>query len=292
LKLLETMPESRERQEYELALQLALGPPLYAAKGPGDPQVELVYSRARELCEQIGETSSLFSVLYGLQSMYCFRSEWRLAEESAQAVLRLVDETGDSGFLIEGHHTLVWTQGWQGDLLQCVSSCELVESLYDRKMHGSHSLKYGHDPAVCCMGLKALALWILGYPEQALQTIHEAMVLGRDLRHTFNEALTVLMATRVQGACGLFEESSTGAEALRDLCEEHGFGAFVGWASVFSGSNMARQGHAERAIHEIEAGVADLRATKTGMSEPFRITLLAEAYSKVGNPEHALVILG
>ena len=276
LKLLETLPQSGEGQEHELALQLALGPSLYAAKGPGDPEVELVYNRARELSEQIGDTSSLFSALYGLQSMYCFRSEWKMAEELARASLNLAEETGDSGMLIEGHHNLTWTEGWRGELLKCVSGAEKVKSLYDRTVHGSHSLKYGHDPLVCCTGLKALALWTLGYPQQALRSIDEAECLAHDLGHAFNETLTALNATWVQGACGFFEESSTRTQALRKLCEEHGFGAPVGWALVFSGSNLAKQGQAERAIYEIEAGDADLRARKTEMGGAIQ----ALAYSR------------
>ena len=61
-----------------------------------------------------------------------------------------------------------------------------------------------------------------------------------------------------------------------------------GWASVFSGSNLAKQGQADKAIYEFGTGVADLRASKTQMGEPFRVTLMAEAYSRAGNPEHAL----
>ena len=56
LALLATLPESPERTQHELALQLALGELLRATKGVGSPDVGEVYTRAYTLCQQTGET--------------------------------------------------------------------------------------------------------------------------------------------------------------------------------------------------------------------------------------------
>jgi predicted ATPase len=55
LGLLATLPETPARAQQELALQLALGPALSAAKGPAAPEVEQTYARAQALCQQVGE---------------------------------------------------------------------------------------------------------------------------------------------------------------------------------------------------------------------------------------------
>ena len=66
LNLLTTLPESRERSQQELAIQITLSLALRVTKGGGAPEVErLFYTRARELCEQVGELSQLFRVLLG-----------------------------------------------------------------------------------------------------------------------------------------------------------------------------------------------------------------------------------
>jgi predicted ATPase len=52
LEVLKAMPESPERFQQELELQLALGTPLIATKGFAAPEVGGVYARARELCQQ------------------------------------------------------------------------------------------------------------------------------------------------------------------------------------------------------------------------------------------------
>jgi predicted ATPase len=68
LAWLATLPESPERTQQELTLQIGLGGPLVATKGFSAPEVEKVYVRARELCRQGGETPQLFPVLFGLRT--------------------------------------------------------------------------------------------------------------------------------------------------------------------------------------------------------------------------------
>jgi predicted ATPase len=73
LKLLETLPETPERTQQELTLQLTLGAPLTAAEGYGAPAVAQAFGRARELCQQLGETPQLFPALRGLSLFYSIR---------------------------------------------------------------------------------------------------------------------------------------------------------------------------------------------------------------------------
>src|SRR6185503_4339568 len=59
LELLKTLPDTPERTQQELALQLTLGVPLVVTKGWAAPEVEKVLTRTRELCQHIGETPQL-----------------------------------------------------------------------------------------------------------------------------------------------------------------------------------------------------------------------------------------
>jgi predicted ATPase len=65
--LLKALPDTPERNQQELDLLIALSPALMAAKGYGAPEVERTYAQVLTLCQQIGETPQLFSVLVGLQ---------------------------------------------------------------------------------------------------------------------------------------------------------------------------------------------------------------------------------
>jgi predicted ATPase len=56
LALLEALPESSERIQMELSLQMGLGATLLIVQGYAGPDVEHPYLRARELCRQLGDT--------------------------------------------------------------------------------------------------------------------------------------------------------------------------------------------------------------------------------------------
>ncbi|HEV8718047.1 MAG TPA: hypothetical protein VGX03_35185 [Candidatus Binatia bacterium] len=67
LELLKTLPDTPERAQQELTLQISLGASLIATKGYGAPEVKKVYTRAQELYRQVGETPQLVPVLHGLR---------------------------------------------------------------------------------------------------------------------------------------------------------------------------------------------------------------------------------
>ena len=74
LELLKTLPDTPERTQQELTLQVALGAPLLMTKGIRPPKWEHAYARAQELCRQVGETPQLLPVLWGLYGFYTARA--------------------------------------------------------------------------------------------------------------------------------------------------------------------------------------------------------------------------
>jgi len=63
LALLSTLPDSPERLQRELALQLTLGELLMATQGMASPAAGDAYSRAHVLCQQVGDTPQRFRAL-------------------------------------------------------------------------------------------------------------------------------------------------------------------------------------------------------------------------------------
>jgi class 3 adenylate cyclase len=63
LEFLETLPDTPEHIRQELLLQSTLGPVLMTTKGLSAPEAEQAYTRAQELCQQVGGTPELFLVL-------------------------------------------------------------------------------------------------------------------------------------------------------------------------------------------------------------------------------------
>jgi len=106
LGLLKTLPDTLERTHKELTLHLALGVLLQVTKGFASAEVERAYARARELCQQIGDTPQTFPVLRGLWQFYLTRTETQTARELAEQMMEFAQRVTDSALLVEAHHTL------------------------------------------------------------------------------------------------------------------------------------------------------------------------------------------
>jgi predicted ATPase len=106
LELLKTFPDTAERTQEELTLQIALGASLGASEGFAVPEAGTAYTRAHELCRQLGETSQLLPVLRGLFQFYIIRGEPQTARKLWEPILRLAQSAQDPALLLQAYMSL------------------------------------------------------------------------------------------------------------------------------------------------------------------------------------------
>jgi predicted ATPase len=133
LDVLRTLPETPERTQQELIVQITLGLALNATRTWAAPEVECAYARARALCQQIGETPQLFSVLYGLWLYYEVRADLRTALELGEQCLKLAQSVHDPARILVAHFALGITLFWRGQLVLARDHLEQGIALYDRQ---------------------------------------------------------------------------------------------------------------------------------------------------------------
>jgi tetratricopeptide (TPR) repeat protein len=173
LELLNTLPETPERAQQELQLQISLGGSLLGAKGWSAPEVERTYTRIQDLCRQLGETPQLFSALYGLRIFYQVRGEYQRAYELGHQFVQLAENLQDPVLLVGGHFLLGDPLFWTGEFVSARRHFERAATLYDRRQHKTHIRLFGHDLGVMNAGYQSINLWYLGYPDRALQVAKE-----------------------------------------------------------------------------------------------------------------------
>jgi predicted ATPase len=107
--LVESLPDTPERAQKELELQIALGNALMATKGYAAAEVEQTYNRAWELCQQVyaRETSQTFPILYGRWILYLTRGEHQTAYQLAQEFLHLAQQQQDPPIVV-AHQCMGW----------------------------------------------------------------------------------------------------------------------------------------------------------------------------------------
>jgi predicted ATPase len=292
LEVLKTLPDTPAHRQQELNVQLALGPALIVTQGPASPAVEQVYARAQELCQQVGETPQLFPVLWGLWRFYSNRAEHQRARALGEQLLSLAQQVHDAALLLEAHHALWATLFWSGEFAAARAHLEQGRALYDPQQHHAHTLLYGgHDPGVCCLSHAAWSLWILGYPDQALQRVREALALAHELTHSHSLAIALFFAATLHQSRREPHAAHERAEACVVLADEQGFAQELARATVMRGWALAAQGQGAEGMAQMRQGMAAYGTIGAVSARPYFLTLLAEACGSIGQTTEGLSLL-
>ena len=292
LELLPARPDTPQRVEQELRLQTTLGPVLMATKGYAAPETGAAYTRARALCQQVGETPQLFPVLLGLRSFYSGRGEHQTARELSEQLLSLGHRHHNTDVFVGAHYGMGITGLCLGEFAQARVHVEQCGTLYDPQQHHGLTALTGQDPGVACRSLRCRALWALGYPDQAREQGDEVLTLAQGLSHPLSVALALFYVAIVSAQCGDGPTAQQKAEALIELTTDQEFSLWLALGQSCRGWVLARQGRIEEGIHQMRQGLGTFRRTGARILQTSLLAQLAEGYSHGGQAAAGLGVLG
>jgi predicted ATPase len=281
--LIEHLPDTPERAQQELALLIAMGVPLLMTRGYGAPEVERTYARARQLCEQLGESPQMIPALAGLFKFYFVRARYRTSRELGERVMRLAEHTSDRFVTLAAHSLIGVSLLNLGDLTAARSHLEQGVALYDLQLHRPLALLYGDDPGVVCHSFAALTLWFLGFPDQALRRSEESLALARELSVPYSLAFALSFCAWIRVRRREAAAARVHLEGLQTLAAEHGFSFFLAEGTILDGWARAELEPGPDGIAQIRPGLADYQATGAEMGRPSHLGLLAEACAAAGD---------
>ena len=183
LTVLTSLPETPARWHQELDLQVALGSALMAVKGQGAPDMAHAYARARELCQQVGDTPQLFAVLRGLVPYYLTRGQVQESHQLGEQLLRLAQAQADPAPRMLAHFMLGQVVFYRGEPAMAQTHHAQVLALYTSQEAQALAVRYGLDLGVGSHSWLAWALWQLGTPTQALRHSQAARTLAQEGSH-------------------------------------------------------------------------------------------------------------
>ena len=172
LSMMRLLPSSPTSVELELELQIRLCTAWASITSYHGKEADVAYARALELCRQVKQTPHLFTVLWGLHEVALYRAEYVESLALARQCLEIATDLGDPGLLLEAHHAIWGPCFFLGDYEQALAHMEIGLAIYDRAEHEPLSVHYGvHDAGSCALYESALALWNMGYLDQAASPI-------------------------------------------------------------------------------------------------------------------------
>jgi predicted ATPase len=253
--------------------------------------VEHVYGRARELCRQIGETTELFPALLGLSIYYVVRAELQSACELGEQLLVLAEGARDPVLLVEAHYVLGVSYFPRGEFAAAWDHLAQGITGYNERNHRTHVSRYGQDAGAVCLCRAALALWYLGYPDQAVEKGREALALADRLHHPFSQAYVHHWVTILQKQCGIVEQTGQRAAAFVAFSVERGFPFWPPMGRVLLGWVECERGQVEDGIALMRKALREQEELGSELGKPYFFGLLADAYGKAGRADKGLVVV-
>ena len=156
-------------------------------------------------------------------------------------------------------------------------------ALYALPEHQALAFHYGIDPGVLCGVYIAETLWLLGYPAQAVQHIHQAVTLAQDLAHPFTLVYAWTSAAVIHH-CRREASQAHGwtAQAIA-LSRDQGFPLRLAQAMILQGWAQTAQGQGEEHIAHMQQGLTMFRETGATLNLPYWLLQLAEAQEMAGH---------
>jgi class 3 adenylate cyclase/predicted ATPase len=290
LRLLSFLPDTSERTKEEVEIQLALGIPLIAVRGYAADETREAFARALALCLKLGNPPEYFQALFGLWGHSWMGGKNDQALAMANEFMARSQASADSDLSMVAHRIMGSTLLTIGEFQ---SSRQHFEETIALSSVGRRPLNdlYMVEPQVASLLLLSWDLWFLGYPDQSLARVSEALVLAQNLAQPYSIAFAHYMGSVVhllRGDPALARES---AQQSLEISEEQRFSLYVLLSTISRGRALGELGRAGEARIEIQRTIDEAHQKGVGFMLPMMHSWLADVHAESDENETALAIV-
>ena len=254
LALLATLAQTPERDNDELQFLSALAPCHIAVRGYAAPEVGPILARARELCERTEQAPQLFGTMLGTWEWRLVRGDIRQCVDLAGEGMRLAERLADPGILMEALFMPGVTMFYRGEFAAARCYFERALATYDdRERTKFWSTFTGHNAGVTHRCYLALALWHLGYADQAMKVDREMRQLARTIGHAFSTAHALDFTACLYQFSRLGSEVQAAAEEEIAIATDQGFQLWHALGTLHKGAGLLLHGRRDDALPLLHA---------------------------------------
>jgi tetratricopeptide (TPR) repeat protein len=293
LELLNALPDTPGRIRQEIEILLALGIPLIAVQGYAAAETRDAFARARASCLKLDNPPESFQALYGLWGHAWMTGKNQEALGMADEFLSRSQASADAALLMVAHRMMGSTLLTIGEFLAARQHFE--ETIALSKRGGARSLYnlYMVEPQAASLLLLSWNLWFLGFPDQALSRVAEALAVAQDLRQPYTLAFAHYMTSVVHLLRGEPARALASAERSLEISEEQQFrfSLYRLLSNISRGRALGELGQLAEAQTELKRGIDEARRQGVGYMAAMMDSWLADVYAKSGDHETALSIV-
>jgi len=278
LNQIASLPERPDLRREQIKLQVALIHPLQHIKGYAAPETRAATMRARsfiERAESLGEPPEdpllLFSVLYGfwVTNQTAFNGDviCKLASEFLERA-----ERQEATFPRVIAHRLMGVSLLQtGDIEQARLQLDRAISLYNPAEHRALALRFGIDVRVAAFYFRSWTMWMLGYPDAALDDVARAVKDAREIGQVGTLMYALTWTSMIQIYCGKYAAAEAQAKEHAALANEKGSSYWTAAGMCNEGLLLYHSGRASDAVQILNLAIASWRSTGATLFTPTQL---------------------
>jgi class 3 adenylate cyclase/predicted ATPase len=291
LELVTALPDTSERTEQEIDIQLSLGIPLIAVRGYASAETREAFSRARTLCLRLGDIPEYFQALFGLWGNCWMSGKNDEALCMADEFLSRSRASSDPVLPIVAHRVMGSTLLTIGDFQSSANHFDETIRLSAGKGKEPLYNLYMVEPRAASLLLLSWDLWFLGYPDQSLSRVSEALALAQELGQQYTVAFAHYMTSVVHLLRGDAARALESAEKSFEVSHEQRFSLYAILSRISRARAVGELGRLGEARAEMALGIDEARRNGVGFMLSMRDSWLADIHIKAGDNEAALTIV-
>ncbi len=271
---------------------MALGSAARAIHGHAAPETLHVYTRARELLDETVPAKEQMAVLYGLFSVAFVRGECAAARPVAEQALAVAAAEPDPEATAFANRMMGIVDWATGDFLAAASRLRRVAELYAAESGNVTDPRYSQDHSVWSLSLLALALWPLGFVDQAIEAASKALARAQQINHAMTTAFALIFGSTL---CEFIRadplrDGNLFDEAL-DYCVNNDLRTYFPWSRFYGGLSLINRGQLDQGLEMMRGAMAAAKKINTKLLWTPHLGTLALAHAQAGQAEAALDLL-
>ena len=299
LNQISALPITTALRREQIRLQIGLMTALVNVKGYAAAETKAAEERARLLIEEaeaLGEPPEdpllLFSVLHGVWWANYVAFNGDVMRDLAEQLLGLAEKQGAIAPVMIGHRAMGNSLLHAGKIAECRAHFDHAIALYNPEQHRALATRFGQDMKVIVLSWRALAQWLLGYPEAALADANEAIRYAREIGHAATLMYALGIAPLVLVVRGDYATASQLSDEVIALAEEKRALFWKVFGMRLRGQCLALTGRATEAVEVLTSAADAYRSTGSTALVPLDQLYFATAYAELGQFADASACIG
>jgi DNA-binding winged helix-turn-helix (wHTH) protein len=287
LKLLARVPGGAQRSRLELALRR---PEVAAAAATwewGSQRARESCERLRDLATENSDAPALLAALVGLYNIAIMDGDHAAMQAWAGQVDALALRDGASAVQLVSDLLQLQADSRDGRIADMLERARRMLRSYRPTEHAWMAVLVGDEPDVAAHLYAGLALWFLGYPDQARQQAAQAVAAARAQQIPAGLARALWFAATVHLLCGDVGAVGQLVAELEEVCSQYELRLWRYGSSVLGGWAAATAGEAAAGLERLRHGAAAWSGL-TGTADSFHQQLVAELCLAAGDPADGL----